>query len=687
MRGMDVSEARRLAEELPFFSGWSRPDLNRFFSSCDVVEKPFGEVVLSAGSEVDGLYLILSGRVAVTIPTVRRAGDRPAAGGAAEERLLGYLHRGEPIGEVALLSGEASMATVRTVSDCVLLRLPRAHFEKLAREIPSFLFALSRITTSRLRRVHAVASTPMPGRITSVYAAEPKAGRSLFAFNLAASLAQETGRDTLLLELTLEGRSFWRFLRPGAPPKLVSLREVETRRHAGKLIGVRHEAGFDFLSIAHEEGNVEAARAVSPLLSALSVRYHFIVLDLPAGMNEVVYRFLAQSDRVFLLSSTDPLALDRTRALVEKLPSAERSRVVVTPLPREARDKLAACEARLGHPVYCSLPETPRLEEETEEKGMPHVLLHPRGHYARTIRHIARELGEVLVGLVLGAGAARGLSHIGVLQVLEEEDITVDLVAGASIGALVGGAWATGLSAERILGIARRFAAGGKFFRLTDLAFPPSPALLRPTRTENLLRRIFGEKTFADTLLPLKIVATDLETSEEVLLESGPIWKAVRASISIPGIFPPYVHEGRPLVDGAIIDPVPVSVMKRLGVRKIVAVNCIPSSEVMQRLARRGGGRREPPGFLRRAFRAVAGRLFDLGRGEMPGIIDIIVQSHQYLEAEIAEAACREASVVIRPWVQELEWLDFDRPDPFVEAGRTAARKALPELRELVGRT
>lgn len=672
---MESPRGRTLARELPIFQGWAAADRDRFLASAEFVEKSLGETIIRSSEHVDGLYLILSGRVGVTIPESKA------------ERLLGYLHRGESIGEEGLLSNEPAISTARAMGDCVLLRVPKPAFERFAREIPSFLYALSRTSTARLRRIHTKATTPATARIVSVYSAEPRMGRSLFAFNLAASLARETGRTTLLLEVALEEKSFWRFLRPGAAPRLVSLADAELMAEEARIPGTRHDAGFDFLSVAHEEGASDGERAVSPLLAALSSRYHFIVLDLPPGMDGVLYRILSQSDRVFLLSSTEPLSLDRARALHMKLPAPEKVRAILTPLHRSGRERLAEYEARLGTPVTHTLPETPDLERATAETGVPIVTTDPDAHYSRATRHIARELGGVLVGLALGSGAARGLAHIGVLQVLEEEKILVDIVAGTSIGAFVGAGWAVGYPADKMLSIARAIASKGRFFKISDLAFPPSPALIRPARTEEVLRRVFGERTFSDTLLPLKVLAGDLETSEEVVFERGPIWKAVRASISIPGIFPPYEYEGHTLVDGAILSPIPVSILKRLGVQKIIAVNPIPSSEFVRLHPQRTAPapREKTPTFnpAKLAWRWAAERLFDLRHGELPGIMDVIVKSNQYLAAEVAEVACRDASVVIRPWVPDLSWLDFDNPDPFVEAGRVAARASLPQLRAL----
>ncbi|HTO09407.1 MAG TPA: patatin-like phospholipase family protein, partial [Myxococcota bacterium] len=174
------------------------------------------------------------------------------------------------------------------------------------------------------------------------------------------------------------------------------------------------------------------------------------------------------------------------------------------------------------------------------------------------------------LGLALGAGAARGLAHMGVLFGLAEAGIPVDAIAGTSMGALVGAIYATGQLEvfERDL----RDRALSDLWRYLDPVWPRE-GLLSGERATEYLRSLIGDWRIEDLPIPFAAVAVDLVTGEEVWIRSGKLLDAVRASISLPGIFVPVRQGGRVLVDGAIRNPVPVSPLEELGVDVRVAVN------------------------------------------------------------------------------------------------------------------
>lgn len=175
------------------------------------------------------------------------------------------------------------------------------------------------------------------------------------------------------------------------------------------------------------------------------------------------------------------------------------------------------------------------------------------------------------IGIALGSGSARGIAHIGILQALRDLDIEPDIICGSSIGALIGAAylsgaiddfadWACGLSTRdvvRLMGI-RLLAQGG---------MAEADALI------DHLRELFGEPDIEDLPKPFAAVATELQRGREVWLQQGPVWEAVRASMAIPGLLTPAYHDGDWLVDGGLVNPVPVSVCRALGADLIIAVN------------------------------------------------------------------------------------------------------------------
>jgi NTE family protein len=271
------------------------------------------------------------------------------------------------------------------------------------------------------------------------------------------------------------------------------------------------------------------------------------------------------------------------------------------------------------------------------------------------------------------------LAHIGVIRILEREGIAIDVVAGSSMGSLIAAAWAVGKTADEMEEIALRIKGKRAFLRLLDPVFPGS-GIIRGVRVQNFLHTIVGDLTFADTLIPLKIVASNLNTMEEIVFEQGKLIDAIRASISIPGVFRPVGSNGHTLIDGGITDPVPVNVLAKAGVTKIIAVNTIPNIEEMKQ---RDRYRTEQAHDSRRDHKTgmhETGPLIETPTN----IINIYMRSMHAMQSRMAEDACANADVVLRPMAAEAVWYDFYHPERYIRAGEEAAEAALPQLKELV---
>jgi len=181
---------------------------------------------------------------------------------------------------------------------------------------------------------------------------------------------------------------------------------------------------------------------------------------------------------------------------------------------------------------------------------------------------------NVKIGYALGGGAARGLSHIGVLKVLEEYGIFPDIIAGTSMGAIVGALYANGLKAGDIEHLISQL-DWKRLIQLADITLPVS-GLLHGKRIVMLLNSILGDSTFPQLKFDFVCVATDIMTGEQVVLRDGSLIEAIRASISIPGIFTPVEINGRYLVEGGLVNEIPVSVCRERGAEYVVGVNVIP---------------------------------------------------------------------------------------------------------------
>jgi len=257
------------------------------------------------------------------------------------------------------------------------------------------------------------------------------------------------------------------------------------------------------------------------------------------------------------------------------------------------------------------------------------------------------------VGLALGGGAARGLAHIGVLEVLEKEGVPVDMIAGTSAGAIVGALYAQGNSASRIKELALD-TGWRRLVSLIDLALPKS-GFIEGTKIKNLLKSIMGDISFSDLKIPLSCVATDIGSGEEVVISEGSVLEAVRASISIPVIFTAVRWRDRYLVDGGLVNPVPVSTVRDMGAELVIAVNVIPTMGV---------------------------RLQPSQKDKEPGIFQSLLHSFYIATYSLVRSSLAEADIVIEPKLPHIGYGDFHRIGDSIAQGEIAAQELVEQIKQ-----
>ncbi len=299
--------------------------------------------------------------------------------------------------------------------------------------------------------------------------------------------------------------------------------------------------------------------------------------------------------------------------------------------------------------------------------------------------------GEPKIGLALGSGSARGLAHIGVIRAIEETGIKVDVVAGTSIGALIGAVFASGqLDAmeQAFRSIDRKTL--GSFF---DPVFPKS-GLIDGRKIAEFAQIHLTSQYFKQLPIPFCAVAADIMSGEEVILRDGDLTEAIRASISVPGIFTPVRHNARILVDGGLVNPVPVSAARALGADLVIAVDLnheIVIGKRHRRGARRGSmkktvlARLEGKGLRRSSNPALKRIRGWLDKEPLPGMVEVMLASLYIMQARITESRLQieRPEVLIRPPLSSIHLLEFDRADEMIAIGY---RSALGPIRELARR-
>ena len=266
------------------------------------------------------------------------------------------------------------------------------------------------------------------------------------------------------------------------------------------------------------------------------------------------------------------------------------------------------------------------------------------------------------VGLALGGGAARGIAHIGVLNILEREGIPIDLIAGTSIGAAVGSIYARSKNAalikDKVIELSKR-----RLTRFIDPSLPRTGLIKGAKISDQLASFLGGNIKFSDLLIPFACTATDIDTGEAVVFDRGPVVEAVRASISLPGIFTVAKRGGRHLVDGGLANPVPVNLLWEMGADFVIAVNVIPG--IIDRF--------HPP-----VEKGAKG-------AREPNILHVLIQSVHIGTYSLVKSSLENADVVIEPDVVHVGAAEFHRARECIRLGELAAQEAMPEIRSRLG--
>jgi len=320
------------------------------------------------------------------------------------------------------------------------------------------------------------------------------------------------------------------------------------------------------------------------------------------------------------------------------------------------------------------------------------------------------------IGLALGAGSARGFAHIGVLSALERAGIRPDFVAGTSIGAAIGSLYCSGISPEYM----KRIAVSTEWQELLDFTVPKT-GLIAGNTVEQYMQELTNNCRFSDLIIPLKIIATDLKNSEKVVFFQGNVAKAVRASISIPGVFSPVKIDSRELVDGALVDPIPISIVQSMGADIIIAVDLsldfnevhIHGSRVKERATFSSymrdrflksqidffkefvmeTKRFRLPHFVKKYLVRIIDRYFNpkrlydfMMKRRMPHILSVTLESLNIISNQLYKEQLKnsDADIIIRPKLRPFMISGFDKVPQIIKSGEQAAQDSIKQIEKLI---
>lgn len=253
------------------------------------------------------------------------------------------------------------------------------------------------------------------------------------------------------------------------------------------------------------------------------------------------------------------------------------------------------------------------------------------------------------IGLALSGGGARGFAHIGVLRVLADNHIPIDMIAGTSAGSIIGGAYASGMSVTEIEAMSKKTAWMNTIGPALSFG-----GMLSNAPMGKFLGLHFPVTRFEDLKIPFAAIAFDLATSETVIFQGqGDLITAIRASCAVPGVFAPIRDEnGRTLVDGGVLSPMPVDTVRSMGADVVIAVDLISCGSVFSKNSRTAAG--------------------------------IVLQSGLAMLRAVTIAERRDADIVIEPAVAHLRPDQIGKREEFIDLGRKAAREALPQILSII---
>jgi NTE family protein len=530
---------------------------------------------------------------------------------------VGHVGPGATVGELSLFTGQPAVGTVRAVDDLELLVLSEADFERLSGSFPQVYRNLGAILSERLALTDRLTLREEPGRLVVL---DDAGAPPLLAYALACSVAWHSRESTLLVLVDDDPPDVLKTISDSAVGE-VGLSQMQPptveERGGARVLVVSTDGSF-------------APDALAQTSEELCKRYEHVLIAVsgkaPAGLG--AFR---------TVRLTGPESVERD----DPTPPAYRIQA------------WSAANSRVG-PDSAGVVRVPPLEA-ADEAALAHGRLPISTPAGSALGWVARDLTGLKVGVALGAGSVRGFAHWGALRALREAGVPIDYLAGTSIGATAAAIHAVGFSIQEGIDI---FMKGAKAaFRPTL----PIRSLLSSRAAAKIIRHYSGDRRIEDLDIPLAIVAADILSQREVVFRRGLLWKALLATVSIPGVLPVQRIGPYTLVDGGILNPVPTGTVSDMGAGVAIGV----------KLVRRA---RESDLDAEAVEETTAPSATALGA---------ILRAVEIMQTNVAPAVTDAASILITPEFRNLPSVKLRRFSAglrYVDAGAEAVEAARPRM-------
>lgn len=621
------------------FDGLPAEDIARLTADLPRVRLASGEVLFTQGESGSSLYLVLSGMMRIF-----------AYRDGREITIRAFLP-GTYFGELALLGQEHRSASARAVEPTELLEIDRDALSRLIASHPQITLNLGKVLAGQLVATTQTLVDVQRGELVLVAVAGPQRLAATLRYALEAASAMTRGP---MAALTPRG------VLPGADSVVSAVRTDRRPERSARQAQEPSLSAFTFRrgTLLGSEAMADATGVMCDYFRRWWTRAVVVISE-----EEREWFALAapQVDRIILLGEPDTFG---------QWPSTGDTPVEAVPLQPDTRPRRQVIEATVARGFErpgMVLADAAALEQFASGGFELAHLTDVRLAQQHGLLRFARALARTRVGIALGAGGARGMAHIGTLRRLEELGIPIDAISGTSMGAMVAGGYARGMSSQECEAQMLDWLRTG-YKKLMRPAFSRH-SILSGRVIENICRAVYGDLTFTDLPTPFTAVAADLLSGRGVQLRDGTLVRAVQASMSIPGLFPPIAMHPWILVDGGVCDPVPSGSLAGMRADVRLASNISYSPEDVERWAEEEG-----VPVPRRTTQD----------NKLPNVVDTYMASFGIAVAERAAISSNDAELTFRPRFVVTSWREFQAAPDHLLRGYAAVGRAEDELRQVL---
>ena len=580
-----------------------------------------------------------------------------------QAKLLGIQRHGSIFGEVSYLSRGLHSANAIASIDSNIFLIPGELFIKFIEVDSKIASHMLQLLSSRLRQNLSDDLQEYPSKLYSLfYPEEPERGTHL-SLRIANILQNEISGEVLLITMNKEFKN--------AKASLRKIMELGMENITPLLQSSKHPMGFTIVSgvsIYSEELNLnQLIKKLPELLGYFRKYYDRILIDTYYyNKNPFIESILLQSDNVILV---------RNANIDKKIKNENHWQNIVTFATNKIEnffdsvvvisDNCTARGGKIARPIN-TFSALYKSHFNLNTRSAISLLENQEKSFIRGLHRIVRKINDTARGIALSGGGAKSIAHVGVLDVLIEEGIDFDGISGTSMGGIIGALYAMGKDKHTMLEVCKRLLTKKNMFKKTL----PIVSFYKSTEINHSLIQAFAQKRFEDLEINFFCTATDLRSGQLIIFEKGYLSTALRASISLPGIFPPVNLGSYRLVDGAVLNNIPGDILKEKGFKKLIGVN-VSLIENEKSL----GIDIEIEKNIGTFWKGLKNYF------SLPPIINIISRSLEIQSEALMEAKHYDFDYILAPKLSKIKLFDFDKIDYIYEVGRKTAIENLDNIK------